>query len=116
MPNRPPIHCPRCQGVHPAGVCPQARAQAKAKAQQRSKARGPRPYNRVAWQRLRRMILARDPICRDPEGCTQPSTDVDHRNGDATDNREDNLWGLCHAHHSKKTAREQGGYGNTQRG
>lgn len=64
------------------------------------------------WQKLRLIILARDPICKI---CGRAaSTDVDHiipksKGGlDAVDN----LQGLCHSCHSRKTASEDGGYGH----
>lgn len=55
------------------------------------------------WPRIRRAILARDPVCR---SCgVEPSTEVDHiRRGD--DHRPTNLQGLCHACHVAKTAVE----------
>jgi len=60
------------------------------------------------WRQLRKQILQRDPICRWPDGCSAPSTDVDHviskRRGGSDD--PSNLRGLCHSHHSEKTARE----------
>lgn len=67
----------------------------------------------AAWRRRRKEILLRDPICRWPDGCTSSSTDVDHiiakRRGGTDDAH--NLRGLCHAHHSMKTAREDGRWG-----
>lgn len=68
------------------------------------------------WQRLRRFILARDPVCRDETGCAEPSTDADHivsRRRGGTDATA-NLRGLCHRHHSSKTAREDGGFGHAR--
>jgi 5-methylcytosine-specific restriction protein A len=65
-----------------------------------------------AWQRLRRLILARDPICK-TDGCGQPSTQVDHvisRRRGGTDDPS-NLQGLCRRHHSSKTARTDSGWG-----
>ncbi len=65
------------------------------------------------WQRLRLLVLGRDPICQYP-GCTELATDVDHivpRSLGGKDSM-DNLQGLCHQHHSAKTAREDGGFGN----
>ena len=62
------------------------------------------------WQKLRLMILRRDPICKWPN-CEQPSYHVDHitpRSSGGT-NREDNLQGLCHRHHSIKTNMEISG-------
>jgi 5-methylcytosine-specific restriction protein A len=82
-------------------------------------------YGLAVWQRLRAMFLGRDNgdhvICEfcDPqtgERCRKPTTDVDHKlphRGawklfvDVT-----NLQGLCHYHHSQKTAREDHGFGN----
>ncbi|MCB0190629.1 MAG: HNH endonuclease [Anaerolineae bacterium] len=66
-----------------------------------------RGYGR-RWQRLRLMVLRRDPICR-VDGCDKASTDVDHivpRRDGGPDTME-NLQGLCHSHHSKKTGRGQ---------
>src|SRR5262249_29879158 len=64
----------------------------------------------AAWKRLRRIILARDPLCKEcvKRGVYEQSTDVDHivRIADAPHRRLDltNLQGLCHRCHSKKTA------------
>lgn len=38
----------------------------------------------------------------------QPSTDVDHIDGDPGNNDRDNLQGLAHECHSRKTARDHG--------
>ncbi len=63
------------------------------------------------WQRLRKLVLHRDPVC-----CickTAPSRDVDHiqalRAGGTNDLT--NLQGLCGACHSRKTATEDGRWG-----
>ena len=67
------------------------------------------------WRRLRLLVLARDSVCRQP-GCNELSTDVDHivpRAEGGTDSMS-NLQGLCHAHHSAKTAKEDGGFGNSR--
>lgn len=70
------------------------------------------PYNTARWQRLRKMHLAIEPLCR---GCmamggkrTQPNH-VDHikpmsEGGDAFPGH-DGLASYCHACHSAKTAR-----------
>lgn len=72
------------------------------------------------WRRLRQIVLARDPVCRDPFGVHRaagevvPATDVDHivpRSAGGADTLE-NLQGLCHACHSRKTAQDDGGFGN----
>jgi 5-methylcytosine-specific restriction protein A len=64
-------------------------------------------YKSKAWQIQRRIVLARDPICRI---CgEQPSTEVDHvkaiEDGGSLLSL-DNLQGACHGCHSSKTRRE----------
>lgn len=66
----------------------------------------------------RNAVLARDPICAwvtDGVRCVRLATDIDHTidaqqwvasGRDFYD--EENLRGLCHAHHSQRTARDQG--------
>lgn len=62
--------------------------------------RSPLPPN---WARLRRRVLARDPICRI---CGQaPSTEVDHI-GAHDDHREVKLRGVCSPCHASKTGRD----------
>jgi 5-methylcytosine-specific restriction protein A len=72
---------------------------------------GDRGYG-AAWRVTRARILKRDPFCRAP-GCHEPTTDVDHiipRRQGGTD-ADDNLQGLCHTHHSGKTAKQDGRWG-----
>lgn len=59
------------------------------------------------WQRLRAAVLARDPLCRD---CKQPATDVDHDDGDPSNNDPANLVPRCHSCHSRKTMSKQHGF------
>jgi len=77
-------------------------------------------YHRAQWRNLRTLVLARDPICMWKEGCTAPSTDADHIIPHRGDYRMfcdlTNLQGLCHEHHSKKTSREDAGFGNQRKG
>ncbi|WP_449391053.1 HNH endonuclease signature motif containing protein [Eoetvoesiella caeni] len=65
----------------------------------------------AAWRRLRDVVLSRDPICRhcwdDYERIT-PSTDVDHVDNNPANNDLDNLQGLCHSCHSRKTNVDRG--------
>ena len=70
-----------------------------------------RGYGR-RWQRLRKLVLVRQPICGWPD-CTAAATEVDHikpRRRGGTD-RLENLQALCKAHHSLKTVREDGRWG-----
>jgi len=60
------------------------------------------------WRKLRLLVISEQPICADCQRAA--STDVDHikaktKGGD--DSRE-NLVGLCHSCHSRKTYREDG--------
>ena len=65
------------------------------------------------WRRLRAKILSKHPYCVDPyqvHAIPEKATDVDHiiskRDGGTDD--ESNLQTLCHACHSRKTARSDG--------
>ena len=63
------------------------------------------------WQRLRLMVLARDPICKI---CNrEPSVDVDHiiPKEDGGPDSMENLQGACHSCHSKKTMKERNDHG-----
>jgi 5-methylcytosine-specific restriction enzyme A len=68
------------------------------------------------WRRLRRMVLARQPVCATP-GCNRPATDVDHRIAKAAggDDSFENLVAYCHACHSRKTVACDGGFGRSRR-
>ena len=66
------------------------------------------------WQKLRALKLFTDPICAhcgklvDHTG--RPGQ-VDHSDGDVWNRAWENLESLCDSCHSKKTVREQGGFG-----
>ena len=60
----------------------------------------------AAWRKLRASVLREQPICAMCE--TAPATDCDHRDNDPTNNDRDNLQGLCHECHSRKTQADQG--------
>lgn len=67
------------------------------------------------WRQLRARFLRQHSYC---EMCGELATEVDHRlprRAGGTDD-EDNLQPLCKRCHSRKTAREDGGYGNAGRG
>lgn len=71
--------------------------------------RPPRAYG-PRWRRLRRLVLAREPLCREcaPRGLVVEATEVDHiiplRAGGTDDDA--NLQPLCKRCHSRKGARE----------
>lgn len=64
------------------------------------------------WRRVRRLQLAREPLCADPfgvhGGAPVLATDVDHilPRRDGGRDRRDNLQSLCHSCHSRKTVSE----------
>jgi 5-methylcytosine-specific restriction endonuclease McrA len=65
----------------------------------------------AAWERVRKDFLARHPMCCSP-GCAEKATDVDHivsvRERPDLRLSWSNLRPMCHRHHSRRTAREQG--------
>ncbi len=74
-----------------------------------------RGYGR-RWQKVRRIQLSREPLCRKcrEQGRTVAAKDVDHiipRSQGGTD-RADNLQSLCRMHHSQKTRQERRGGGS----
>lgn len=62
--------------------------------------------NSKFWKLTRERKLAEQPVC---VVCGGPATDVDHIDGDWTNNRPTNLQAMCHSCHSKKTNRFDGG-------
>jgi len=74
--------------------------------------------NSAAWRKLRAEVLADEPLCRvcaSKRRITAASC-VDHIDGNASNNARENLQALCSRCHSRKTAAENGGYGNPKRG
>lgn len=62
------------------------------------------PLNSDAWARLRRSVLAEQPLCQYcPPGVITPATEVDHKNNDPADNSRENLVSTCKPCHSIKT-------------
>lgn len=70
------------------------------------------------WRKLRATILRQRPLCAECEkqGKLVKAQHLDHirpHKGDmALFYDPDNLQGLCHSCHSRKTAQEDGGFGN----
>ena len=62
------------------------------------------PLNSDAWAKLRRSVLAEQPLCQYcPPGVITPATEVDHKNNDPADNSRENLVSCCKPCHSIKT-------------
>ena len=70
-------------------------------------------YRTERWKRMRRAYLAEHPYC---EHCGALAVDLDHiipHRGDSNLFWSRGNWqGLCKGCHSRKTAREDGGFGN----
>ncbi|MCU0837663.1 MAG: HNH endonuclease [Rhodospirillales bacterium] len=63
------------------------------------------PYNRRAWNVMRSVKLAVDPLC---ECCGDvPASEVHHRNANPWDNAWSNLASLCKRCHSRTTCVER---------
>jgi len=67
------------------------------------------------WERTSKAYLLANPWCQWP-GCTAPAKHTDHADGLGPLGPRgydwDNFAGLCHSHHSTKTALYDGGFGN----
>lgn len=118
MPLRPPRHRPGYRRTVPA---PEARPAPPPRYARRESAtkRGYGP----AWQKARKGYLLRHPLCVHclEHGLVTAATDVDHivpHRGDPTLfwDFDGNVQALCKACHSRKTAAEDGGFGNQVKG
>lgn len=125
MPRRVarPCQTPGCPGLvrgsgrycpeHAAAMPPDTKASEPTTPRPSPSRRG---YDR-RWQRLRKMHLARYPLCVDcaARGIVTAATDVDHIIPLAADgtHADDNLQSLCHSCHSRKTAMAQRGRSGT---
>lgn len=115
MGMRPARMCKRCHNTAEPGSNVCAKHAATPEIRQRNDLRP--MYKCKRWYQTRAHVLARDPICMWglTGDCMALSTDCDHvidaalwvkTGGDFYD--MENLRGLCHPHHSRRTAREQG--------
>lgn len=66
----------------------------------------------AAWRKIRDNYIRRFPVC-ETHGCTNRATDVDHIDGSGPrgDNSDRNLRSMCKRCHSRKTVRENRGFG-----
>ena len=116
---RPHMICaePGCPAIAvERGRCAQHQPPARERERTPDTTPRPSPASRgydANWRRLRDAHLRQEPACRE---CGQPATCVDHivplRYGGTHD--PGNLQSLCGPCHSRKTAREDGGWGNAR--
>lgn len=94
-------------------------AEAKRRERQRETS-AQRGYN-YKWQQASKGFLAKHPLCSEHERCGEvvAATEVDHivpHKGDMVLFWDRGNWqSLCHSCHSRKTASEDGGWGNPSR-
>ncbi|MBX9877619.1 MAG: HNH endonuclease [Candidatus Obscuribacterales bacterium] len=78
-------------------------------------------YNSTEWKQERKEYLEENPFCEwlldDGSTCNQIAKHVDHKETLRAGGRNDkrNYQALCHSHHSHKTAKYDGGFGNKKR-
>lgn len=126
--NNKSCEYPGCTAVSGARFCSAHRSERTYNRESYDKSRGTaakRGYG-ARWQRLRKVILKRDPICVicRKEKRTTPSQDVDHivpikvydaglvpRDYNGGKNSRGNLQGLCRSCHTKKTLDDQRKWG-----
>ena len=115
MPVSAPRPCshPGCSVLVKAGRC-ELHHKAQRKVQDERRDRGPRFYDKRRWRdRIRPAQLSRYPLCEvcQAVGKVVVATDVDHIDGNTSNNGPDNLMSLCHSCHSIKTAAQDGSFG-----
>lgn len=115
-----------CDAHAKAGAKRDAEIEAKAKAARdarRRQVRGTTAQRGYGgrWQTLRKRFILQHPYCQEclKQGKLTEATDVDHivphRGCARLLFDESNLQALCHECHSRKTAKEDGGFGNRQK-
>lgn len=116
MPSSAPRNCshPGCTALVRGGPrCPEHATPDRRPA--RVEKRTDPMYWTARWRKLRAQVLLANPVCQ-ADGCASESTHVDHiipHRGDqylAWDRY--NLQALCARCHSRKTASQDGGFGN----
>jgi 5-methylcytosine-specific restriction protein A len=113
LPYRPlgPCHAEGCPNKAVAsGLCREHYLQRRWQLDQERPTAAERGYD-YDWRKRRERFLRANPEC---VVCGEPATDVDHilslAQGGTGD--DDNLQALCHVCHSRKSARQDGGFGH----
>lgn len=120
-PLRPCIY-PGCRAYASAGGCycdaHQARMNEQRAARNKMRPTSTQMGYNSRWAQARKAFITAHPLCAEclKKGKYTPATDVDHivpHKGNKILFWNRNNWqSLCHSCHSRKTAKEDGGYGN----
>jgi len=119
MPLKPLRPCGRCKQLHNQKRCPICEPERRKQSASRREQEHLHLYS-TDWKKLRLMILMEQPLCVEckSHGRLTPASVIDHvtpHKGDmALFYDRSNLQSLCTSCHSAKTAREDGGFGNTE--
>ena len=104
---------PGCPELIAAGTRCEHHRKAKRRAEDKRRPNARQRGYDHKWESTRAEYLAVFPICQHPEGCLARATDVDHIDGQGPKGERGHDWtnlrGLCHSHHSQRTARDQPG-------
>ena len=113
MPHAAPHPCNQygCRAVLPRGTryCAQHQRAVYQAADRERGSSTERGYGRQ-WRKVRAAVLADEPLCRmcAEQGTTMAATEVDHVDGNSSNNDRANLRPLCKPCHSRRTLRDQG--------
>ena len=121
MPVRPKRPCthPGCRALTDGGRCEAHQKEQRQQSQSRRDNQHLHLYS-TQWKKIRAMVSRDRPLCTECEkqGRLVVATTCDHiipHKGDLTlFYDQDNLQGLCVSCHSRKTAADDGGYGNAK--
>ena len=108
----------RLRTIAPRLKAPASRITPHRPAEASRQARREMATNSAAWRRIRADQLAKEPLCRecDKRRKVTAANVCDHIDGNCNNNPTDgsNYQSLCGPCHSRKTAREDGGFGNVR--
>jgi 5-methylcytosine-specific restriction enzyme A len=118
MPSRPKKPCsyPRCPNLTEGRYCEQHKPQEHKRYDNNRGTAAQRGYDH-RWRKARLAFLRKNPLCVHclEEGKLTPATVVDHivphKGNMELFWNEENWQSLCDSHHSRKTAKEDGGFG-----
>ena len=112
MPSAPPKHCPAGHPPYSGGRCPACVKRSRAEHDAKRPSSRERGYD-SKWERESKAFLGLHRYCA---VCFAPATLVDHIRPHKSDKglfwRRSNWQAMCSPCHSRKTASEDGGFGN----